>query len=104
MSKRPRDEPPDAPPPVTESAVGITAYRSAAQALHPTGIFQLRWADFHVRELSGPDGAPLALTALPAAAPPAADVISFAMYKENRTTTDALQQLATASGVPASLE
>jgi tRNA(Glu) U13 pseudouridine synthase TruD len=65
----------------------------------------MRWADFHVRERSAEaDGAPLALTALPSAsgAVAPAEVISFVMCKENRTTADALQQLASASHCPLS--
>ena len=85
-----------------EARFGITAFRSGAQPCHPTGIFQARFADFHVRELSLEDCSPLAITALPSGAVPQAEYIRFVMYKENRTTADALQQLASASGCPLS--
>ena len=86
---------------ITEESVGIMAYcNDAVQPRHPTGIFQMRWQDFHVRELSMADGSPLALTAPPEPDVPQADVVSFTLVKENRTTADALLQLASASGCP----
>ena len=96
MAKRGRD---DEPPPIAEPTVGISGFRTAALAAHPTGIFQSRWADFHVRELSEADGTPLAMTELPTSVPQAG-ILTFVLYKENRTTADALLQLASASGCP----
>ena len=104
MKRRRLDDPSDGTPPQpTESDCGITTFRSRQLTPHhPTGIFQLRWADFHVRELSEA-GEPLEFTRLPTTPPPDDDeVVSFIMYKENRTTADALMQLASASGCPLS--
>ena len=87
-----------------ERRIGIHAYRSAATlplGQPPRGIFQARYADFHVRELSTVDGRALALSELPSAADYGSSAasdgssdsyLSFVMYKENRTTADALQQ------------
>ena len=89
-----------------ERSVGIDSYASAPLPLHPTGLFQSRWIDFHVRELAE-DGAALSLTDVPqqadALAPLAHRTLcSFVMCKENRTTSDALRQVAAAAGVPLS--
>ena len=85
-----------------EQDVGICAYRSAAQPCgHPSGIFQARFADFFVREL-GRSGEPCRLTELPRTAPESCEILEFVLYKENRTTADALQQLSGASGIPVS--
>jgi tRNA pseudouridine13 synthase len=93
--KRKRGGDPDDVPPLVESDVGITAFRSDAQH-RAVGLFQSRWADFHVREI-GESGQPLSLTALPTGVPDA-DILSFVLYKENRTTADAIQQVATCVG------
>ena len=102
--KRSREDDASAPSAgISEASVGIAAFRSeAVEPAHPTGIFAMRWADFHVREISGTDGLPLALTDVPkdGSSVPQSEVISFVMYKENRTTADALMQLAGASGCP----
>ena len=90
-----------------ERSVGIDSYASAPLPLHPTGLFQSRWIDFHVRELAE-DGAALSLTDVPQQADalvPLAHrttLCSFVMCKENRTTSDALRQVAAAAGVPLS--
>lgn len=86
-------------PTISEASVGIVAHVSDALPQHPTGIFQCRWADFHVRELAE-DGTPHKLTEVPSSDAVQADMISFIMCKENRTTADALLQLASASGIP----
>ena len=93
----------DARGPLLERDIGIAdVYCGESLVRHPTGIFQARWADFHVREISLADGQPLAISRLPLASEMAhgtADgrFTSFVMYKENRTTADALQQLAIAA-------
>ena len=89
-----------------ERSVGIDSYASAPLALHPTGLFQSRWIDFHVRELAE-DGVALSLTDVPQQADALASLAhrhlcSFVMCKENRTTSDALRQVAAAAGVPLS--
>ena len=68
---------------------------------HLSGIFQARFADFFVREL-GRSGEPCRLTELPRTAPESCEILEFVLYKENRTTADALQQLSGASGIPVS--
>ena len=89
-----------------ERSVGIDSYASAPLPLHPTGLFQSRWIDFHVRELAE-DGVALSLTDVPQQADALAPLAhrhlcSFVMCKENRTTSDALRQVAAAAGVPLS--
>jgi tRNA(Glu) U13 pseudouridine synthase TruD len=89
-----------------ERSVGIDSYATAPLALHPTGLFQSRWIDFHVRELAE-DGVALSLTDVPQQADALAPLAhrhlcSFVMCKENRTTSDALRQVAAAAGVPLS--
>ena len=89
-----------------ERSVGIDSYATAPLALHPTGLFQSRWIDFHVRELAE-DGVALSLTDVPQQADALASLAhrhlcSFVMCKENRTTSDALRQVAAAAGVPLS--
>ena len=51
---------------IREQDVGITVFRSSLGSSHaPSAVFQSRWADFHVREISARDGKmPLALTSL----------------------------------------
>ena len=89
-----------------ERSVGIDSYATAPLPLHPTGLFQSRWIDFHVRELAE-DGVALSLTDVPQQADALAPLAhrhlcSFVMCKENRTTSDALRQVAAAAGVPLS--
>ena len=85
-----------------EPDVAVRIFRSPAQEpAHPTGIFQARWADFLVREI-GSDGNPCMLKELPSTVKelPNGELLEFILYKENRTTADALKLLAGESGIP----
>ena len=92
----------------TESQrLGVVSFVRHGEAL--SGLFQQRYCDFHVHELERP-GEAVKLCSLPGRAdvPPLPDaaagiearVLQFVLYKENRTTSDALQQLATAASIP----
>ena len=92
----------------TESQrLGIVSFVRHGEAL--SGLFQQRYCDFHVHELERP-GEAVQLCSLPgradvpllpdAAAGIDARVLQFVLYKENRTTSDALQQLASAASIP----
>ena len=84
---------------LAEPDANITAYRPRA---HPRiyGAFCQRWCDFHVHELDGP-GAVVRLEALPSdpPEPETSEYVHFVLCKENRSTTEALQELASAAGV-----
>lgn len=87
--------------------LGVVSFVRRGQPL--SGLFQQRYCDFHVHELERP-GQAVHLLSLPgradvpalpdAAAGIEARVLQFVLYKENRTTTDALQQLASAASIP----
>ncbi|KAL1495472.1 hypothetical protein AB1Y20_016838 [Prymnesium parvum] len=83
----------------TEEAAHIRCYRTQRR-VRIRGLFQQRWCDFHVRELSS-EGLPVRL--LPHAPPetypcaPDASYVHFLLAKENRTTSDALRLLASAA-------
>ena len=92
----------------TESQrLGVVSFVRRGEAL--SGLFQQRYCDFHVHELERP-GEAVKLCSLPGRAdvPPLPDaaaginarVLQFVLYKENRTTSDALQQLASAASIP----
>ena len=92
----------------TESQrLGVVSFVRHGEAL--SGLFQQRYCDFHVHELERP-GEAVQFCSLPGRAdvPPLPDaaagiearVLQFVLYKENRTTSDALQQLATAASIP----
>ena len=92
----------------TESErLGVVSFVRRGVAL--SGLFQQRYCDFHVHELERP-GEAVQLCSLPGRAdvPPLPDaaagiearVLQFVLYKENRTTSDALQQLASAASIP----
>lgn len=92
----------------TESQrLGVVSFVRRGEAL--SGLFQQRYCDFHVHELERP-GEAVQLCSLPGRAdvPPLPDaaagidarVLQFVLYKENRTTSDALQQLASAASIP----
>ena len=111
---------------ICEEDVGILVYAAAHSHSDSQliGCFQQRYADFHVREINDrgeavrlrscptareaaglPQGCEprLADSAAPqSAAPSTSQVVHFHMYKENRTTADALQQLSDASRAPMS--
>ena len=91
----------------TESQrLGVVSFVRHGEAL--SGLFQQRYCDFHVHELERP-GEAVQFCSLPGRAdvPPLPDaaagiearVLQFVLYKENRTTSDALQ-LATAASIP----
>ena len=92
----------------TEShRLGVYSFVRRGQPL--SGLFQQRYCDFHVHELERP-GEAVRLCSLPGRddVPPLPDaatgitarVLQFVLYKENRTTSDALQQCASAASIP----
>ena len=105
-----------------EADACISTFRTAPSPEGPrlSGLFAQRWCDFIVHELDD-EGQPetlreIASTASPAPShgerpvrcgsecvgapePPGSEYAHFVMYKQNRTTADALQQLASAAGV-----
>ena len=84
---------------LAEPDANISAYRPRS---HPRvyGAFCQRWCDFHVHELDGP-GAVVRLEALPSEPPEleTSEYVHFVLCKENRSTAEALQELASAAGV-----
>ena len=84
---------------LAEPDANITVYRPRS---HPRvyGAFCQRWCDFHVHELDGPGGV-VRLEALPSEPPEleASEYVHFVLCKENRSTAEALQELASAAGV-----